>query len=131
MDIGKRIFLEYDQSVLIRKFNLATDENWIFLTYLNIPCRINREDGRIEESINELWQECRSFTTVMTIYDLLCYHKGATAPALFESWCPIGTFVVSGVQDTEYFIKKYAALFQDHTDELKAASQKLGGVIQP
>ena len=131
VDIGKRIFLEYDQSTLIRKFNLTADEKWIYLAYLNTPCRISREDGHIEENKTDEWQECRSFNTVMTIYDLLCYHKGDTVPVLFDTWCPIGTFIVSGVQDTEYFTKKYAALFQDHTAELKAASIQLGGTIQP
>ncbi len=131
VDIGKRIFLEYDQSALIRKFNLSADEKWIYLAYLNTPCRISREDGHIEENQADEWRECRSFNTVMTIYDLLCYHKGDTAPVLFDTWCPIGTFIVSGVQDTEYFTKKYAALFQDRTTELKAASKLLGGTIQP
>lgn len=34
VDMGKRIFLEYDQEVLIRKFRLEADERWIYLNYM-------------------------------------------------------------------------------------------------
>lgn len=130
VDIGRRLFLDYNQEVLIRKFRLEADGTWIYLTYLNTPCRINREDGRIEECLDGVWSECRSFSTVMTIYDLLCYHKGTVAPILFGSWCPVGEFVVTGVQDTGPFTGKYAALFQDHVEELREACLKLGGSLQ-
>lgn len=131
VDIGKGIFLEYDQELLIRKFRLEADEGYIYLNYLNTPCRINRNDGSVEEYIQNQWKECRSFSTVMTIYDLLCYHQGTTAPALAGQWCAVGTFVVTGVTNTETFTKKYAAIFDGHAEELKAACETLGGILQP
>ncbi len=130
VDIGRRIFMEYDQNVLIQKFTLEADEQWIYLTYINTPCRISRADGQIDELRDGLWTECRNFSTVMTIYDLLCYHRGANAPALFHEWCTVGTFVVTGVTDTGTFTKKYAALFDGHVEELKAACTKLGGTLE-
>lgn len=129
VDIGKRIFLEHDQELLIRKFRLEANEQYLYLTYLNTPCRIGRSDGGIEEFMEGVWKECRSFSTVMTIYDLLCYHKGETAPLLFRQWCAVGNFVVTGVTNTETFTKKYAAKFDGHLEELKAACEKLGGVL--
>lgn len=129
VDIGKRIFLEYDQELLIRKFRLEADGQYLYLTYLNTPCRIGRSDGGIEEHIEGVWQECRSYSTVMTIYDLLCYHKGADAPTLFGQWCTVGNFVVTGVTNTETFTKKYAAKFDGNLERLKAAAQSLGGVL--
>ena len=72
VDVGKRIFLEYDQELLIRKFHLEADEQYLYLTYLNTPCRIGRSDGGIEEFIQGAWQECRSYSTVMTYSELLC-----------------------------------------------------------
>lgn len=130
VDIAKRIFLEYDQELLIRKFRLEADERWIYLNYLHTPCRINRNDGSVEEYIKSAWKECRSFSTVMTIYDLLCYHQGETAPKLAGQWCAVGTFVVTGVTNTETFTKKYAAIFDGHVEALKFACEKLGGVLQ-
>lgn len=131
VDIGKRIFLEYDQALMIRKYRLDADRQYIYLTYLNTPCRICRQSGGIEEQICGQWRECRDFSTVMTIYDLLCYHKGETAPALFGQWCTVGTFVVTGVTQTDTFTKKYAKLFDGRLEQLKEAAQKLGGVLQP
>lgn len=127
VDIGKRIFLEYDQELMIRKFRLEADERYIYLTYLNTPCRISRTTGGIEEHLDAEWQECRSYSTVMTVYDLLCYHKGETAPVLFEQWCAVGTFVITGVTKTEGFTKKYAKLFDGHLDKLKNVCKRLGG----
>ena len=128
VDIGRKIFLEYDQERLIRKFSLQADESWIYLTYMNTPCRIHRATGRIDEMAAAQWIECRNFSTVMTIYDLLCHHKGDNAPGLFHQWCTVGTFVVTGVTDTGIFTKKAAALFDGRLEELKAACDKLGGI---
>jgi len=130
VDIGKKIFLSYDQEQLIRKFQLAADSAWIYLSYLNTPCRIRRATGGIEERIGSVWQECRNFSTVMTIYDLLCYHKGKTAPVLFDQWCTVGNFVVTGVTNTEGFTKKYARCFDGNLEGLKAACEKMCGVLQ-
>ncbi len=131
VDIAKRIFLEYDQELMIRKFRLEVDTDWIYLTYLNTSCRISRTTGGVEEYIENAWRECRSFSTVMTIYDLLCYHRGTTVPTLADQWCAVGTFVVTGVTETETFTKKYAAIFDGRLTDLKAAAQRLGGILQP
>ena len=128
VDVGRKIFMEYDQTQLIQKFSLQADESWIYLTYMNIPFRIDRATGRIDEMVDGKWTECRNYSTVMTIYDLLCYHKGNNAPALFHQWCTVGTFVVTGVTDAGTFSKKAAARFDGHLEELKTACEKLGGI---
>jgi len=130
VDIGRRIFLKYDQNLLIRKFALDADERWIYLTYLNTPCRINRANGQIDELVKNTWTECRDFSTVMTIYDLLCYHKGQNAPALYHAWCTVGSFSSVGLQDTGFFSEKYAALFEGRLEELQSACVVLGGTIE-
>ena len=130
VDIGRRIFLEYDQQLLIRKFGLEADDRWIYLTYLNTPCRIGRLDGQIDEMLEGVWTECRNFGTVMTIYDLLCHHRGDTAPVLLHEWCTVGTFIVTGVSNTGTFTGKFAAAFDGHLEKLKAACMKLGGTME-
>lgn len=131
VDIARKIFLEYDQKRLICKFRLEADADWIFLTYLNTPCRISRKNGRIEAYLNDMWRECRDYSRVMTVYDLLCYHRGDTPPALSGQWCTVGAFVVTGITDTETFTKKIAELFDGRIDALKIACERLGGVLQP
>jgi len=130
VDIGRRIFLEYDQNLLIRKFALDADEQWIYLTYLNSPCRISRTSGQIDELLKNTWTECRDYSTVMTIYDLLCYHRGQNAPVLYHEWCTVGSFSSIGMGDTGIFSNTYAALFEGHPEELKSACVELGGMIE-
>lgn len=131
VDIAKGIFLEHDQALMIRKFHLDADEQYIYLTYLNAPCRISRCSGGVEQQIGGMWRECRNFGTVMTIYDLLCYHKGESAPVLLDRWCTVGTFVVTGVTQTEGFTGKYAKIFDGRLGALKEACEKMGGILQP
>ena len=130
VDIAKKIFLEYDGETMIRKFQLQADEQWMYIRYLNTPYRIHRETGSIEEYIHNDWCPCRRYTTVMTIYDLLCFHRGEKAPPLRGQWCTAGTFILTGVQG-DTFTRKYASLFSGRIAELKAACQRLDGVIQP
>lgn len=131
VDIAKKIFLEYDQQLLIRKFRLEADEQYIYLRYLNTPCRIHRATGGVDEFVKDCWQECREYSTVMTIYDLLCYHKGDALPALSGQWCAVGTFIVAGITETEGFTRRYAKAFDGHLEQLRQACENLGGVLQP
>ena len=131
VDIAKRIFMEYDHRRLIHKFGLQADEAWIHLTYLNTPCRISRENGGIEEFIDARWRECRSYDTVMTIYDILCHHKGDVPPLLSGQWCSVGNFIVTGITQADGFAQKHAKLFDGHLVEFRTACERLGGEILP
>lgn len=130
VDLAKAIFLRYDQQLLIRKFSLEADEDYLYLTYLNTPCRIRRATGAVEEHRAGNWQECRDYSTVMTVYDLLCYHEGQHLPAPDGRWCTVGTFIVAGITDTEPYTRRYAKLFDGRLVELQAACQALGGILQ-
>lgn len=131
VDIGKKLFMEYDQEMLIRRFHLTADEIWIYLDYLHTPYRICRKTGQIQENLEkDIWRECRCYDTVMTIYDLLCYPETETAPGLSGSWCPVSKFAVMGGPDALGFSQKYAVLFQDHVRELQKACVSLGGIPQ-
>ena len=131
VDMAKKLFLAYDQEALIRKFQLEADESGIYLHYLNTPCRIVKNTGAIEEYSGENWRECRDYGTVMTIYDLLCFPEGSQLPPLQQQWCTVGTFIVTGVTETEGFTKRYAKAFDGHLEQLKAACRALGGEMLP
>ena len=123
--------MEYDQDKIIRRYELLADEHWIYLDYLDASYRISRENGKIEEQQKEnCWKECRSYDTVMTIYDLLCYAKGDTAPVLYGAWQTLGNFAVGSSPGTGAFTKKYAKQFRNSAEKLKAACKKLGGIMQ-
>ena len=131
VDIAKGIFMEYDHQRLIRKFGLEADSSWIYLTYLNTPCRVSRQNGGIEEFTDAGWQECRCYDTVMTIYDILCHHKGDIAPALSGQWCTVGNFIVTGITQADGFNRKYAKAIDGHLGEFRAACERMGGEVLP
>ena len=130
VDIGKKIFLEYNQETLIKKYQLEADELWIYICYLNTPCRISRKHGHIEEYFDNTWKVCREYATVMTIYDLLCFHQGENAPILLGQWCAVGTFSAIGGPSTGTFTNKYALFFDGRLEALKEACKALGGLFQ-
>ena len=67
-EAARKLFLTYDQERILLRYDLAADRQWIFLTYLNVPCRISRESGQVEEQQEDgRWKRCDSFHTVMTI----------------------------------------------------------------
>ena len=129
VDIAKEIFLKFNQEMLIRKFHLDADTRYLYLTYLNTSCRLDRCTGSVEELLENRWQECRAYSRVMTVYDLLCYHKGEALPSLSGQWCTVGTFIVAGITDTDTYTKKFAKLFDGRLAELKSACEKLGGEL--
>lgn len=132
VDLAREIFLQYDQALLIRKFGLKADEAYLYLTYLNSDFRICRKKGQVDERLPEQgWKECRNFSSVMTIYDLLCFHRGETLPPPSGIRQTIGSFVIGGVQETDPFTREAALLFDRNLPKLETACPALGGILQP
>ena len=44
-EAARKLFLTYDQERILLRYDLAADRQWIFLTYLNVPCRSHLEGG--------------------------------------------------------------------------------------
>jgi len=131
VDIARQLFLTYDQELLIRKFRLKADKQWLYLRYLSREHRISRSTGKIEERLSDGWWECRDYGTVMTVCDLLCFSPGERLPALANTWCSVGTFVVTGITETEDFTRRYANVFAGRPEKLRAACVALGGQLLP
>ena len=135
--MARKLFLNYDQEKMIRKFHLDSDEQWIYLEFLNRIYRISRRTGEIflsrclsgdkhggEDSKNSV--PCMDYQIVMTLYDVLCYSAGI--PVLSREWCPIYALQVTmSSPGTDTFTGKYAKLFSGDTERLRCACEKLGG----
>lgn len=69
-------FLKYDQEKMIRKFNLKSDEKYLYIKFIGHLYRIDRKTGYLEWSENgfEICEE-GDFNEALTIYDLLCDSK--------------------------------------------------------
>ena len=69
---AKARFLTYDQQALIEKFQLKSDENYMYLDLLWKEYHIHRSSGDMEWKTCEGWADGNSYDEVMTILDLLC-----------------------------------------------------------
>ncbi|MBR4289628.1 MAG: DUF3786 domain-containing protein [Oscillospiraceae bacterium] len=69
---AKKRFLTYDQEKLIRKFQLESDAQYI---YVNLLCQlysIDRSSGDLRRQVYGTWVDANTYEEVMTLLDLLC-----------------------------------------------------------
>jgi len=69
---AKQRFLTYDQEKLIRKFRLHADEEYLYVSLLCRPYRINRITGDLQKEAAGSWQDGNTYEEIMTLLDLLC-----------------------------------------------------------
>ncbi len=129
VDIGRQYFLQYDQEKLVPKYHLQADADYIYVTYLSQQFRIDRKTAAIEQEEKEGFRECRTYTVVMTIYDMLCHNKDNVLPVLTQQWTPVGSFAAAGTSpDANLHVQTYANTFSGHVNELIRACEKLGEI---
>ena len=130
VDIGRQYFLKYDPEKLAAKFHLSIDESYLYIRYLDMDYRIDRKTAAVEGKVENGYVECREYTIVMTIYDMLCHGTEQEIPALTGDWKLIGNFAAAGSSpDANLFAQKYADAFSGKTDALKDACKAIGGEI--
>lgn len=117
-------FPRYDQEAVIKKFNLAHDEDYIYLRFTARDYRIDRRTGRVERLPEA---SHAGFNEVMTIYDVLCGSKpGARLSGEF-----VRVNDLDGVTKTAYLggnlFDGSARAFTHRMEALRAACEKLGG----
>ena len=69
---AKQRFLTYDQEKLIRKFNLPSDERYLYVNLLCKQYRIDRTNGNLQRQDATGWCDGNTYEEVMTLLDLLC-----------------------------------------------------------
>ena len=73
---AKKIFLQYDQKAIIRKWKLSYDASYLYVKFVNRDYRINRETGTIEWSKDDFTSTIEAdFNVTLTIFDILCCSK--------------------------------------------------------
>ena len=80
-DAAARAFLRYDQSAMIRKFDLAHDADALYITFVDRPHRVDRHTGLVTLLPTG---EKADYNAAMTIYDLLCDSKPLCQPLNFD-----------------------------------------------
>lgn len=69
---AKRHFLTYDQEKLVAKLKAKSDEQYIYVSLLREPHRIDRCTVNIQRLRDDEWVDANSFEEVMTLLDLIC-----------------------------------------------------------
>lgn len=132
VDVARTLFLRYDAEAIRKKYRLEADGECLYVPYLGRQYRISRSTGAVERLCGGAWAECRSYTAVMTIYDILCRDVNSPLPPLAGEWALVGSFAAAGASPgADSFTRKYAAAFAGKAEALKAACTTLGGKILP
>ena len=69
---AKAYFLTYDQEALIRKLNLAYDEDYLYPVFFSQTYRLSRKTGDLERQGKHGWEDANTHGEVMTLLDLIC-----------------------------------------------------------
>lgn len=69
---AKQHFLTYDQERLVRKLRARSDKQYIYVTFLNDPYRLERTTGDFQRWDGTAWVDGNSFAEVMTLLDMIC-----------------------------------------------------------
>lgn len=69
---AKAYFLTYDQEALIRKLNLAHDEDYLYPVFFSQTYRLSRKTGDLERQEKQGWEDANTHGEVMTLLDLIC-----------------------------------------------------------
>lgn len=69
---AKAYFLTYDQEALIRKLNLAYDEDYLYPVFFSQTYRLSRKTGDLARQGKHGWEDANTHSEVMTLLDLIC-----------------------------------------------------------
>lgn len=125
LENAQKFFLTYDQELLIQKFHLPADQDYLYFTMFATPYRLNRHTGRLDRK-KDTWEDANTFGEVMTSLDILCDSR--TDRHLTGSWCSTQTFgkhIHTGLLELEE--DPLATAFDQSPGSLQKACLALGG----
>lgn len=120
-------FLEMDQEKLIRKFQLAADEEFLYIIYFSKRFRIDRKNGFITED-----GKSPGFDTVMNIYNTFYYSAAhPVASGNLVAFRQVKKVYPFEAAYRRTIISRLQELFAGKTEELRKACEALGGTLLP
>lgn len=120
-------FLEMDQEKLIRKFQLAADEEFLYIIYFSKRFRIDRKNGFITED-----GKSPGFDTVMNIYNTFYYSAAhPVASGNLVAFRQVKRVYPFEAAYRRTIISRLQELFAGKTEELRKACEALGGTLLP
>ena len=122
-------FLKYDQEKMIRKFNLQSDENYLYIKFIGHLYRIDRKTGYLEWSENGFVTcEEGDFNETLTIYDLLCDSKAnSQASGDYVNLKSLSALQASSKKLGDGLFDGKDKIFDHQNEALCRACENLGG----
>ena len=123
-DRAQQYFLNFDQQQLIGQWQLAHDDTWLYVCFVNRPYRIHRTTGAV--------QRCRDhspagFEETLSIFDFLCHES--QEKILSGNWAPVNS--LKGLKGSAGvgtdFYEKISRRFDADPEGFRAACLRLGG----
>ena len=126
---AKRYFLTYDQNALIRKLNLAYDDEYLYPVLFSRRYRLSRKTGDLEREEKGLWRDANTFEEVMTLLDFVCDScEGRFVSGRFKNMADFGhAFHQNLLEERD----PNAELFQSRPEAFRHACEALGGKPMP
>lgn len=123
----RELFLQYDQQIMIDKFNLRYDAEYLYPVFLGTEYRLNRRNGKVTY-LTESGEQLAGYNEVMSIFDMLCYSGNRTV-SLSGSWESMGNLsgMKGGTHKEGGVLSGTADFFSGKTKQLAAACAALGG----
>ena len=122
---AKAHFLTYDQNALIRKLDLAFDENYLYPTLFSRRYRLSRVSGNLEREENGSWQDANTHSEVMTLLDLICDSRENRFVS--GRWKNMADFGLAFHQNLLEERDPLAEFFQENAQRFRFACEALGG----
>lgn len=129
-DQVRSLFLKYNQEIMIERFSLLTDHEYLYIDFLGRHYRINRSTGLTEWS-EDGFIHCTpaNYNESMTIFDVLCCSKsGCHLSGKFAPPNSLKGIVQSSQRVGDIFFEKEKAFFEEYTQQLHQACLILGGI---
>lgn len=82
-------FSAYDPGRIARILHLEADQEYLYLTYFQVPYRLRLKDGVLEKQEEKEWTDELYFNEAMSVYHLLHYTKDL--PVVSGKWVPSHT----------------------------------------
>lgn len=120
--MGQRLFLDWDQQEMIRRYRLEADENYLYLRYLGQRHRIERATGKVE---NLDAQRPAGFNASLSIFDYLC--RDNVLPGMSGRWRAVNALKHAGQSspNAAELHQRHADRMQEHIPALREALQEL------
>lgn len=127
-DQMEKEFLNYGQEKMIRKYGLAYDDAYLYLTFVGRRCRIGRDNGRVEWTEDDFCHAAHAdYNVSMTVFDVLCYAKDDCC--LSGRFMPVSQLkgIVQSASPGKDMFSGTAKKFDRHAGQLAKACELLGG----